>query len=123
MNIIYWIIGSLLLMINFNLWGFLIAVALMVVTDYFVVFFMVRQELRTNEVKENNVLVTIEIVEHSGENMFLVYNALTKKFVLQGLSFDEIKNSLIKKYEGKNIFVRNEKSIDPIYIANNVNSA
>jgi len=119
MGMIYWMVVSILMQINFGLvFGLMATFACMILFDFLQAFFAGREDLKVKEIKQNNVLVTIEIVEHKGQNMFLVFDALNKKFVLQGMSFDEIKDALKSKYEGKSIFVKNgERSIEPIYIA------
>lgn len=118
MGILYWVVVCILLTINFGGWGMFLAAGLMLVADFVQAFIAVKEEIKVKDVKENNVLVTIEVVEHKGQNMFLVFDALNKKFVLQGLSFDEIKDALKAKYEGKSIFIKNgDRAIEPIYIA------
>lgn len=108
----------MLMMVNFGAWGILITVGLMLIMDFISAFIEVKETLRTTEIRQNNVLVSIEVVEHKGQNMFLVFESLNKKFILQGLSFDEIKDALKQKYEGKSIYVSNgPNSIEPIYIA------
>lgn len=118
MSILYWAFVGILMEYNFGGWGIFFTVMLILAADFIPLFIAVKEELLLKEIKNENVFVTIEIVEHKGQNMFLVFDALNKKFVLQGMSFDEIKDALKTKYEGKSIFVKdNERSFEPIYIA------
>ena len=71
MSILYWMFVGILLTINFGGWGIFLTIGLMLAADFLRAFFLVREDLKVKDVKENNVLVTIEVVEHKGQNMFL----------------------------------------------------
>lgn len=118
MNILQWILAAIVLTVLLGPAGILITVGLMLLMDTISMYIETKAHLKTENIKQNNVLVSIEIVEHKGQNMFLVFDAINKKFVLQGLSFDEVREMLKSKFEGKSIFVRNnENTIEPIYIS------
>lgn len=59
----------------------------------------------SQQIREENMLITIEAVEHKGTLIYLAYNVPNNKFLLQGLKIKEFAEDLKKKFEGKTIYV------------------
>ena len=118
MNWWLWLIVSFCLQMMF---GIVVGVLLflLIYTVYILnqEYDQVKKLKKIKDIQANNVLVSIEAVEHKGAAMLLVYNAVTNKFVLQGNTMDEVVESLKVKFENKNIFVSNgEDSMTPLYL-------
>ena len=122
MKFLYWTVVCFLLVFNFGLFsGVMFTISLMILADVLKAYFLVKDNAKVADIRQNNVLVTVELVEHNGQNVILVYNALTKKFVTQGIDYEAIKNELIQKFEGKSIFVKyGEMPIQPLYLSSDL---
>jgi len=118
MNWWLWLIVSFCLQVIF---GIVVGVLLflLIYTVYMLnkEYDQVKKIQKIKDIQANNVLVSIEAVEHKGAAMLLVYNAVTNKFVLQGNTIDEVVEALKVKFENKNIFVSTgENDMSPLYL-------
>lgn len=106
MNIIYWALVFFLLQFNFGVGvGILLTLIAMLIVPFFVTLTEVTQEMKEKEILKNNIVISIEIVEDRGTKLYLVFVEPNNRFLLQGLSFDEVSKALVDKFSDKNIFV------------------
>lgn len=76
------------------------------------------KQKKRDTIRAENVLISIEAVEHNGQLIYLVYNLPNNKFLLQGLKINELATTLIQHFEGKNIFVaKGSTDIEPLSAA------
>jgi hypothetical protein len=65
-------------------------------------------EARAEKLREDNLLIEIEAVLDRGTQILLAHNAYDKKFVAQGLTFEELIENVKARYNDRNVWVRKE---------------
>ena len=116
MQMLLWI--GLFVYLQFQLgfgWGLLITCVLWFIMQMIIEYRNMAAVAKGNELRENNVLLTLEAVENQGQIIYLAYSLPTNKFVVQSTSITEFMDELIKKFEGKNIWVsKGTTGIEPL---------
>jgi len=114
---ILWLGAIILAGYNFGIGGVFIAMGILIIADAMTVIKRAKAQEERQYIRDNNVIVRIDIAEHNGENIFLAYAPANNKFIVQSMTYDDLKSELIKKFEGKSIFVKTENDITPIYLS------
>lgn len=104
-NLIYWFVVTVLFQYNFGLvlgtfLTFVSVIALAGITG----FQQALTEVKAEIIAKNRVIILIEEAEHNGQPIWLVYNKLTNKFVLQATSISELAEQVKEKFKDKEIF-------------------
>lgn len=117
MVLLFWSAAIFLAGYNLGLGGVLIVIGAIFINDSIIIMNRQKAQAQREYIRENNVIVRIDVAQHNGEDIYLAYAPANNKFIVQSMSYDDLKNELIKKYEGKSIFVKSgDNDITPIYL-------
>jgi len=106
MNMIIWIAIYGVLGYKFGiLAGLLMGFILQLGVSIYLSYQELKEKEKVSTIRAENMLITLEAAECQGQLVYLAYNIINNKFLLQGLNVDEFAAELTKKFEGKNIFV------------------
>lgn len=112
-SIILWTVVFFYLQMQYGLLTGLLmgAIAWMVVTFAIGVqmhFNNKAEKEKLQDIRDNNVLITLEVVEKQGQLIYLAYNVPNNKFLGQSFKIDELAINLAQRFEGKNIYVKKD---------------
>jgi hypothetical protein len=111
---IFWAIVALVMQQWLGLWeGVFVTIFLMwVVTPLLVAFLEgytgITVASKAEKLRDDNLLIEIEAVLDRGTQILLAHNAYDKKFVAQGLTFEELIENVKARYNDRNVWVRKE---------------
>lgn len=79
---------------------------------------MVEQFTQAAKQIDTSFVVEVEVVDYKGENIYLGHDAMTRKFLGQGMSEQEMLSNVFKRFPNKKRIVYGyENSKDPVKIA------
>ena len=115
MDFVYWTIVAALMIVNFGtIWGAILTVLVSILLGFIEATLAFRKDLERKDFAENNVLVNLELTEHNGTGIWLVYDEDNKKFLMQSISFDDLLDGLKNKFGDKNISLKFRDKILPM---------
>lgn len=115
MNFIYWTIVATLMIVNFGtVLGAILTVLASILLGFIEAFLKAKKEIESKDFADNNVLVNLELTEHNGVGVWLVFDEENKKFLMQSISFNDILDELKKKFGDKNIMLKYRDNVLPM---------
>lgn len=118
MGLIFWVVVSVLLQVNFGLLPGIFLTLVLLIAEWYI---LERGNIKTErdiQLLTENLVISVEVVNHNGSDVILVTEALTKKFLAQGNDIKEIVVRLQERFTNRNIFlIKEDMTLVPLYTA------
>jgi hypothetical protein len=110
MNFIFWAAIAVYLSLYIGIvWAFLTTIGIIVSIDLVNKYLEIRKEERIKKIREENVLLSIEVAEHKDQWYYLIHDVTKNVMVKQANTLDEIVEFLVFSYKGKMVLVQKSK--------------